>query len=447
MTVRDLGDDDYDVVVVGGGPAGLAAGVRCANEGVKTLLVERDPILTAKKSWSLGSKKGIKMVKEWGVDIEEITENRINKGFLSVSDPYTTKETVRMDDYFSTGDNIAHFVWQDRLTKMVLGLTDKLEVKDKNSVVDAKRKDKEVEIKTSDGKIYHSKILIDASGTTREPSRILGRNFNTNIMWTGYGYVLQGENISEKFGVDPNSFYADFGPRAKGAEVWLNWIYAAGEDILDFGMYSNTILSKRNPFPGREPPIGLDVKNHAVYYLRDIINMIKSRYKEQLKDAKIVRDFYGICGETWETKPYDDNLLIVGDAAGHASEWFIEGCLQALVFGRDAGSAALDSLSAEDYSRKYLKKYYKSLLKDDLYNRGALGNLNSTVTGGFFPLSISIEAGNYAINHPENKILPEIAFELFTGANFTFRQYLEVFKAGVHIAPKVLKNLADKVIK
>jgi len=100
MTVRDLGDDDYDVVVVGGGPAGLSAGVRCANEGVKTLLIEKDPILTAKKSWSLGSRKGIKKVKEWGVDIEEITENRINKGFLSISYPYTTKETHKMDDYF-----------------------------------------------------------------------------------------------------------------------------------------------------------------------------------------------------------------------------------------------------------------------------------------------------------------------------------------------------------
>jgi Dehydrogenases (flavoproteins) len=48
MTVRDLGDNNYEVVIVGGGPAGLSAGVRCANEGVKTLLVEATDILLPK---------------------------------------------------------------------------------------------------------------------------------------------------------------------------------------------------------------------------------------------------------------------------------------------------------------------------------------------------------------------------------------------------------------
>jgi len=63
MTVRDLGDDDYDVVIVGGGPAGLSAGVRCANEGVKTLLIEKDPILKSRKSWVAASKKEEKLSK------------------------------------------------------------------------------------------------------------------------------------------------------------------------------------------------------------------------------------------------------------------------------------------------------------------------------------------------------------------------------------------------
>jgi Dehydrogenases (flavoproteins) len=42
--------EHYDVVVVGGGPAGLSAGVKCAENGVKTLIIEKDPIDTAKKS-------------------------------------------------------------------------------------------------------------------------------------------------------------------------------------------------------------------------------------------------------------------------------------------------------------------------------------------------------------------------------------------------------------
>ena len=37
--------DDYDVVVVGGGPGGFAGAVSAAREGAKTLLLEREGCL------------------------------------------------------------------------------------------------------------------------------------------------------------------------------------------------------------------------------------------------------------------------------------------------------------------------------------------------------------------------------------------------------------------
>ena len=33
---------DYDVVVIGGGPAGMGAGLESAKTGAKTLIIERD---------------------------------------------------------------------------------------------------------------------------------------------------------------------------------------------------------------------------------------------------------------------------------------------------------------------------------------------------------------------------------------------------------------------
>ena len=35
----------YDVVVIGGGPAGMSASVECSKNGLKTLLIERNPFL------------------------------------------------------------------------------------------------------------------------------------------------------------------------------------------------------------------------------------------------------------------------------------------------------------------------------------------------------------------------------------------------------------------
>jgi len=132
------------------------------------------------------------------------------------------------------------------------------------------------------------------------------------------------------------------------------------EKTLWISACTPTQFYPKKPVSGRAPPIGLNIKNQAVYYLRDTINMIKDRYGEPLKGAKVVRDFYGMCGETWETKPYDDNLLIVGDAAGHASPWMIEGCLQSLIYGRDAGNICIDAISSERYSSKELKNITNS---------------------------------------------------------------------------------------
>ena len=32
----------YDVVIIGGGPAGMGAGIECSKTGAKTLIIERD---------------------------------------------------------------------------------------------------------------------------------------------------------------------------------------------------------------------------------------------------------------------------------------------------------------------------------------------------------------------------------------------------------------------
>ena len=79
MTVRDLGDNDYDVVIVGGGPAGLSAGMRCSNEGVKTLLVEATDILLPKRSWLVESIAGVEKLKTLGIDETEIATNYVDQ--------------------------------------------------------------------------------------------------------------------------------------------------------------------------------------------------------------------------------------------------------------------------------------------------------------------------------------------------------------------------------
>jgi len=52
MTARD---DLFDVIVVGGGGAGLAAAIEAAEAGARTLLLEKNPQLGGSTAWSIGS--------------------------------------------------------------------------------------------------------------------------------------------------------------------------------------------------------------------------------------------------------------------------------------------------------------------------------------------------------------------------------------------------------
>jgi len=365
MTVRDLGDNDYDVVIVGGGPAGLSAGMRCSNEGIKTLLVERDPILTAKKSWTLGSREGRNKVKKIGLDVAEIGCNRIYKSILRTKHPDGSGVAAKFS-YKRVG---AFSVEQDKLTEYMLNMSPKLDVKDKTSVVDAKRIDGGVVLKLSNENTLQCKIVIDASGGTREPSRLLGRGFNQRAVWIAHGYTIKGVKTKE-FGVDSDEYAWVWGQEVMGQEVWDYCLGPKSEDTLDLVVYKYPLLDKINPFYYGEPTIGMNQRKFCRWYLQNLWERVASEYKDQLKKTKKLKAIWGLYGETWETRPFDDNLLMVGDAAGHASPWMGEGVLQSIIFGKDAGDVAVESVTKGACLESFLKRYYKLLKKDDIYNRG-----------------------------------------------------------------------------
>ncbi len=372
MTVRDLGDDEYDVVVVGGGPAGLSAGVRCANEGIKTLLIERDSILTAKKTWVAANVKGRKKVKEWGIDIDNEIGDLPCYGANLVAKYPDGKRGASASGEISYP--AGYSVDQTKLAKHLLNMSDKLEIKDKTAVVDAKNNGKVI-LKLSNNEIVKGKILIDASGTTREPSRMLGRGWNVDTMWTTYGWALKGRHYRD-FGCEVEgkpTWFCEWGPEVPRSEVSCLWIYAAADDVVEVHLSTHTLLSKKNPFPMGEPSFGTNIKEYCKWYLDGIIKRYKAEYGNLLEGTTVLREIWGIINQRWETKPYEDNLLMVGDSAGHANHWMAEGLLQSLVYGRDAGDIAIEALTKEDYSSRFLKKYYALLKRDDLFNRGFFG--------------------------------------------------------------------------
>ncbi len=366
MTVRDLGDDDYDVVVVGGGPAGLSAGVRCANEGVKTLLIEKDHLSDNKRAWIIAvTDKRKQIFKSMDMDLSEIAENKITSTRISLELPnkevFTLKGSVNLAGYY---------VKQDRLNRYMLDRSSSLNIKDGVRVVDCKRIGGKVSVKLSNNEIVKGKILIDASGALREPSRMLGRKLNTRALQIGYGYTISNIKLEDAGIDDPYTFMFRFDFVSNKLHVY--WPYPAGENSVDFGVDIYQLFGTRYGLSEKDFPIGLDERKYCMHLLQPLMEKYRKIYPKAFQ-GNIEKTYYGIMSDGWETKPYGDNLLMVGESAGHSNDLDCEGVANSLILGDCAGSCAADAVTKEKFSESYLKRYYKTIKKKDLFNRGLTG--------------------------------------------------------------------------
>jgi len=203
---------------------------------------------------------------------------------------------------------------------------------------------------------------------------MLGRAWNPRYMWTAYGFVVSGKNIKERLMGGEHTTLCDWGPTLNHGEIECLWIDPHGEDSAYVFIGTSTILNKKNPFTYGQPPLGLNAKEHAKAYLENVRNSYLNmpEYKDIFKEAKIERDVWGLYTGEWETKPYDDNLLMAGVAAGHGTYW-LGAHMQSAIYGWDAGGIAVEAIGKDDYSSRSLKGYYRLLKEDCIYNMGLYG--------------------------------------------------------------------------
>jgi len=242
---------------------------------------------------------------------------------------------------------------------------------------------------------------------------------------------------------NPYGFTA-WGPEVPGSEISILWNYVAGEDVVEFGTYTHGLVSKTNRFPMGEPPLGMDIKQYCKWYTSPIHARHKEAYKSVIEGTKVMGEFYGLINQRWETKPYEDNLLMVGDSAGHANHWMGEGMLQSLIFGRDAGDIAVESISHENYGEGFLKRYYKLLKRDDVFNRGFYGYGKSFLvrTSGMLPELIHATVNPLANLHRED--ISDLGREAITGGNLSISDWMKLIKPA---APAIIKEFLKQVMK
>jgi flavin-dependent dehydrogenase len=86
--------------------------------------------------------------------------------------------------------------------------------------------------------------------------------------------------------------------------------------------------------------------------------------KKFLKNAEIKENIGGAIPLGFLKKTYDDNVMVVGDAAAQVKPTSGGGIFPGLSCAKHCVSTALGSINKKDFSQKFLREYHKKWIKD-----------------------------------------------------------------------------------
>src|SRR3984893_1386593 len=321
--------DNVDVLIVGGGPAGLAAAEAAASEGARTLLVERQneigyPVHTSGGSWisdmqTLGIPEHLyhPVTKVYFVSPHREVPLHYHPAVACVLDVRGVYQHLA-ERAVAAGAaiRVRHTVEQTLLEDgRVRGVTAKNHISERTTL--------------------RAAVTIDASGFSRH----IGARTDMGKAFHRYGYGAEYDLYAPHYPQDELYLImgSQFAPRGYA------WAFPRGNGRVRLGV-------------GVLHP---DCDDDARGYLDRIIHDLP-QLSGKFKDASPVEYHTGLFPSEGPVECFSrDGLLLAGDAGGHGSTLVGEGIRFAIYSGQMAGAIAAQAVKAGDTSAAYLGRFDK----------------------------------------------------------------------------------------
>ena len=305
---------NYDLVIVGGGPAGSSAALSAAKQGIKVALIEKEnsiaeTVRTSGVTW-------IESINEFG--IPKNCYNPIkNFSFVSPNNEVTITDTVATAavlDVRKTYRWLANEAEKNGVDVFVKTNINEVIKNKENDIVG-------VSGTGMNGKVvFHSKVIIDATGFTSTISKAMGFVTQWERFGAGAEYEAKVENS------DPETWWLMVGQEYTPAGY--AWIFPLGNNIVRIGVGVGKPESNVDP----------------TQRLKEIIEKKLGPIKKLGKITPIEFHYGLIPNDGLSRKTVFNNLILVGDTAGQANPLVLEGIRYAIKFGRVAGEVAAKAI-------------------------------------------------------------------------------------------------------
>ena len=329
---------DYDIAVVGGGPAGLSAACAAAKFKAKVILFEKDEsiahnIRTSGVTW-------IEEIEKLGISKEHYNPIK-NYSFISPSNDViirgnTAKSCVL--NVRSVYQHLAFLAAEAGSEIMVRSNVINVALNSENRISGLKASTPKGDM------VIGSRLVIDASGFNSSIARRLGLVSE----WKRYGIGAEYECYCEN--VDRETWVLMVG--RKYSDAGYAWVFPLSENRVRIGVGVGRPESNTDP-------------------LQKLNSIIDKKLKPLDKMGKIqpIELHYGfIPNEGLRTSTVSDGLMLVGDSAGQANPLVLEGIRYAIEFGMLAGEIGAKSL-AQNSNKESLLEYeriWKSRVKSKI---------------------------------------------------------------------------------
>ena len=324
---------DFEVVVVGGGPAGSSAARMAAKNGCTVALIEKEKeiaetVRTSGVTWISDIKK---------FEIPNECYNPIKKfSFCSPKNSVTISDNIAKAAVLDVRKTYRFLANRAQSSGVRIFTSTNVSEVLKNSDgkcvgVIAKSNDEYIQ--------FNSKVIIDASGF----ASIVARELGHVKQWKKFGVGAEFEVKTEKLEYD-------------------NWWLMVGQEYSPAGYAWIFPTSKNTARVG----VGIgkpDSEVDPTIRLNELIDKKIGPIKDLGKIEKIEFHYGLIPNEGLSRKTVYDNLILVGDSAGQANPLVLEGIRYAIRFGEVAGKVAASAIKNGDTSERSLFPYEKEWRK------------------------------------------------------------------------------------